>query len=142
MIQRIQSVWLLLAALTSGALFISPLYRYDTAGGEQLLQTTGFYPLLIIAAIMTLLPLAAIFMYKERKRQRGMVIGALFACLGFLGVMWMKTSNIQKEIPAPTGGQYAIPGALLPAVAIIFLMLAIRGINKDEKLVRSMDRLR
>lgn len=148
MIQRIQSVWLFLAALASGGLFISPLYKYDIPGipglGEQahFLTAARFYPLLLIAAVMTLLPLIAIFMFKERKKQKGMAIGALLACIAFIGVMIMRIGHIKQGAPAPTNDQYLIPGALLPVLAIVFLILAMRGIAKDDKLVKSMDRLR
>ncbi|RYZ16889.1 MAG: DUF4293 family protein, partial [Sphingobacteriales bacterium] len=91
MIQRIQSLWLLLASLISGALFISPLYKYDVpglngigSGGTHFLEATKFYPLLIVAAIMTLLPLIAIFLFKERKKQKAMAIAAIFACMSFI----------------------------------------------------------
>ena len=71
-----------------------------------------------------------------------MVLGSLFASVGFVGVMMMRISSIKQGAPAPVNDQYLIPGALLPVLAIVFLILALRGITKDEKLVKSMDRLR
>jgi hypothetical protein len=148
MIQRIQTLWLFLAAFVSGLLFIMPVYKYEipalpgVGNSAQLLQASQFYPLLIIAAVMTLIPLIAIFMYLNRKRQRRMAIISILACISFIGVMMMKINNIKQGTPAPVNEQYVIPGSLLPVLPIIFLIMAIIGINKDEKLVRSMDRLR
>jgi len=148
MIQRIQTLWLLLAALTSALLFVFPIYKYDIPGlpgigtTVQTLQVSQFYPLLIITAVMTLLPFIAVFLFNNRKTQRGMVLGSIFACMGFFSVMMMRIGSLKNQAPTPVNEQYQIPGALLPALAIVFLILALRGIMKDEKLVRSMDRLR
>lgn len=144
MIQRIQSVWLFVAALFSGALFISPLYRYNVADRPevQLLSSANFFPLLLLAAIVTLVPLVTIFMFTNRRRQMRLTLFSILACLSFIGVMLMKISNIHKMNPGLTNDSYVIPGALLPVVSVIFLILAWSGIRKDDKLVKSVDRLR
>jgi uncharacterized membrane protein len=53
----------------------------------------------------------------------------------------MRVSNANNSSSAPTSGSYWI-GSILPVLAIIFLIMAIRAIRNDEKLVKSMDRLR
>jgi hypothetical protein len=54
----------------------------------------------------------------------------------------MHIANFNSQAnPAPTNGGYAF-GSVLPIFSLVFLILAIRGINKDEKLVKSLDRLR
>lgn len=149
MIQRIQSVWLFLAAMVSGSLFMPSmvLYRYTVPGGftggkVESLSTLNFYPLLVVAVVMTLLPLVAIFMFKDRKRQRGMAVLSILACIGFISLMFMKIGNINNKMPAPANQVYGIVGSVVPVAAIIFLILAIKGIRKDEKLIKSLDRLR
>lgn len=149
MIQRIQSVWLFLAAMISGALFMPSmtLYRYIvpsgfTGGQQKTLNTLNHYPLLVVAVVMTVLPLVAIFMFKDRKRQRGMAVLGILACVGFIALMFMKIGSINNATPPPTGQEYGIIGSVIPVVSIIFLVLAIRGIRKDDKLIKSLDRLR
>ena len=147
MIQRIQSIWLFLASMASGLLFMPSvvLYRWATPGlplNENTVTATKFYPLLVIAAVMTLLPLIAIFFFRNRARQRGMAVLSLLACLAFLVVLFMKVSNITSNTIGIINPEYGILGAIAPVVSMVFLVLAIRGIKKDEKVLRSLDRLR
>lgn len=149
MIQRIQSVWLLLAVMINGMLFLPSmsLYRYVvptgiTGGQVKFLSTTNYFPLLIVAAVITLLPLVAIFMFKDRKRQKGMVLLSIIAGVGFIALMIMKIGNLRNGTPPVADDSYSIPGALLPVLSLLFLILAHQGIRKDEKLIKSLDRLR
>jgi glucan phosphoethanolaminetransferase (alkaline phosphatase superfamily) len=148
MIQRIQSVWLFLASMISGLLFLpsTVLYSWGIPGFPmaqlRTLSAISFYPLLVIAAVMVLLPLIAIFMFKDRKRQRGMATMGILAAVSFALVLFMKIGNINNNTPGITGQQYGILGALVPVASIIFLILAIRGIRADEKVLKSYERLR
>jgi len=137
MIQRKQTLWLLLAALFSAGVFYFDLYRYT--GG--VIKVNDHYPSLLIALVMTILPLIDVFMFRNRKRQVGIAFGGIIADIGFISVVLMREGNLSKLTPPPVGGTYWI-GAVLPVISIIFLILAISGMRKDEKLVRSADRLR
>lgn len=144
MIQRIQSVWLFTASFISGALFIFPLYHYtlgntNTAG---LMTTKSEYLLLVLASIMTVLPLVALFMFGNRKRQKGMVWLSILASAGFVIAMLMKIENLKQGIPAATNDNFALPGPIIPLISIVCLLLAFKGIRKDEELIKSVDRLR
>ena len=142
MIQRKQSLWLLVAALLNAGVFIFDLYRADvTVNGiadHKVLRVADHYPPLLIALVMTLLPVVTIFMFSNRKRQVGMSAVSMVGTLSFISMMLMRVKNIS---PAPAAGSYWI-GAVLPVAAVIFIVMAIVGIRKDEKLVRSVDRLR
>ncbi len=146
MIQRIQTVWLLLAALTAAGVFFTDLFRAqiieDTVAVTKNIDATGEFVLLLVAIPMVLLPLVAIFMFRNRKKQRGMVWIGFLVTVGFIALSLMIISNYKND-PAIriTSGSYHI-GSVLPVVSLFFLILAIRGINRDEKLVRSLDRLR
>lgn len=142
MIQRIQSVWLLIASFVCSLLFIMPLYSYTVVGTENLLRANNFYPLLIIDGVMAIYPLLAIFRYKDRKQQKRFAIVAIASCVSFIGVMLMRISSLHSKTPDISNEHYLIPGAIMPVIAIVFDLLAILAINKDEKLVKSMDRLR
>jgi len=150
MIQRIQTLWLFIAALVSALLMLDwytgYVYKADIPQGfgsvVRRLTVTEHFPSLIIAVVMTLLALIAIFMFKNRKQQKGLVIAGIFSCLSFISVNLMRINNFETTTsPAPNHGSYQ-PGSVIPIFVILFFILALRGINKDEKLVKSMDRLR
>ena len=144
MIQRVQSIWLFLAAFVSAALFIFPLYHYTPGGSTTslLLDARNYYPLLLLAALMTILPMINIFMFKNRKRQKSLVWLSILSSAAFIGVMLMKIQDLKNAIPPATNDNFALPGPIVPVIAIVFLFLALSGIRKDEALIKSVDRLR
>lgn len=144
MIQRVQTIWLFLAAFLSGALFIFPLYHYTLAGvtAPIIMGAKNEYLLLLLAALMTLLPLIGIFMFKNRKRQKGLVWLSILSSIAFIAVMLMKIQNLKNATVPATNDNFALPGPIIPVVTIVFLFLALSGIRKDDALVKSVDRLR
>ena len=144
MIQRKQSIWLLIAALLGAGVFVFDIYRYHTMenGADVLkhIQVGNHYPSLLIAIVMTVLPLITIFMYGNRKRQIRMTFAALLAFISFTTISLMRVRHPDFP-PIPSTETYWI-GAVLPSAAAIFLVMAMLAIRKDEKLVRSVDRLR
>ena len=143
MIQRIQSVWLFIASMLSGLLFIFPLFHYRAFTPtlmpvERFEGVRNYLPLLLMAAAITLLPLISIFFFGDRKRQRGFVWLCIVLCVAFIAFMVMRYANISNM----SGLSWSIPGPVFPEASIIFLIMALRGIRHDEKLVKSMDRLR
>lgn len=149
MIQRIQTVWLLLSVLLFGALFIFPVYEYviphtviGGLGSKNFLSAKSDFLLLIPAIFCVLLPAIAVFMFKDRKKQKNMVWLSILAACAFIALMLMQISSIKNGTPPPQSESFSIPGAAIPVLGIVLLFLAKSGINKDEKLVRSMDRLR
>lgn len=134
MIQRIQSVYLALAAILSGAAaFFIPFFR-DGDNLIYLLQMPYFMAAFILSA---LIDFYSIFRYKNRKQQ--ILSGRLniilnFCIFGFLLVKYYKDFAF--------GSQNFGYGLILPLLAVILISMANRGIMRDELLVRSMDRLR
>ena len=145
MIQRKQTLWLFIAALISAGLLYFNLYSahimVNGADTIALLRVNDHYPSLLLAIILIILPVISIFMYGKRKQQRSMTIVSILAAAGFISMLLWRVTSFNKANPTATGGTYGV-GAVLPVLAIIFLILAIRGINKDIKLVKSLDRLR
>lgn len=145
MIQRKQSLWLLFSALLGAGVFFFDLYRGEVKVGEltehKVLRVADHYPSLLIAIVMVALPLVTIFMFRDRKRQMRMTALSIISVLSFLTMMLTRVTGLSKLTPPVTGGSYWI-GAVLPAVSLVFLLLALLGIRSDEKLVRSVDRLR
>ncbi|MBC7829461.1 MAG: DUF4293 domain-containing protein [Chitinophagaceae bacterium] len=141
MIQRIQSIWLLIVALAAFATYTLTLYIGKLSDGtaRPFLLADNFLLVIIIIALGSL-AIVCIFLYKNRKLQfRLSILGVIFS-IGFLFMEYLKVEDFKKTNNILTGS-YQI-GALLPVVMIIFFILAARGIYKDEKLVKSLDRLR
>ncbi|MCD6012619.1 MAG: hypothetical protein K0Q79_2481 [Flavipsychrobacter sp.] len=142
MIQRKQSLWLLIAALLNAGVFLFGVYRYHIMenGVDTLkeVRINDHFPSLLIALVMTLLPLVTIFMFGNRKRQVTMCFVSMLAVCSFITIALSRTRNLNA---LPSSESYWI-GAVLPVASLVFLFMAIMGIRRDEKLVRSVDRLR
>lgn len=144
MIQRIQSIFLLLASGTFGGLFGLPFATGPATKGSFFQD--GIYnildnPFLIVLTVIGLiLSFGSIFLYTNRPLQKrltilsiivSILIPVLAALLVYKEADNIGTSNIDDSL-----------GLYLPILSIILLALAIVFINKDQKLVQSMDRLR
>lgn len=155
MIQRIQSIWLFLAVLVLVLMLFLPIATKEIAGTESGIYTSGLYqtviakpginikiesflPLLITNIAVAVMCLANIFNFRKRKLQKRIAIFTIAAIAGF--AFWC--SVYAKQLPGGIDGASFGIGAFLPAVAILFCILAIFGINKDERLIRSAERLR
>ena len=136
MLQRIQTVYLLLAVITSaGLIFVFSLW--ENSAGEAVYaqdQLIAFGMFLASAA----LALVSIFMFKNRKLQ--FVLGRLNIILNLflLGVFVYWSLTLPGEMDISEKGI----GMFLPIISIVFLVLANKAIKKDEDLVKSVDRLR
>ncbi|MEP7255009.1 MAG: DUF4293 domain-containing protein [Ferruginibacter sp.] len=136
MIQRIQSLWLLLASACAFASFKFPYYSGTNAKGlsPYELNATENILLLITTVIVGGLALFNIFLFKKRTLQlRLCVLGILLeAVLIFL---------YYREVKTFTQGTYSLT-AILHSIIVLAFFLAARSINKDAKLIKDSDRLR
>ncbi|NND06666.1 MAG: DUF4293 domain-containing protein [Saprospiraceae bacterium] len=152
MIQRIQTVYLILAVACMGLLFLSAMsFMSVQAPGAAALQdpllADGIFDvsdhsiLLVLASVAMLLPALIIFLFKNRKLQ--MKLTRISIVLIVLVIALTIILFMQAFSSVPVGTEVTVEfGYLSPVLAIIFLVLALRFIKKDEKLVRSADRLR
>lgn len=147
MIQRIQSVWLLLASASALCMFFLNVLSisFSENGGttDQTFSLFGYsYMLSVLGIVLVLLPLIAIFFFKNRKKQGYYAILGMVLNIGFVAWYLMSVANYTaSHEPAVTSSSYGL-GAFMPVASILFLFLALRGIRKDQKLVKSLDRLR
>jgi hypothetical protein len=145
MIQRIQSVFFLLAAGSFGALFALPIASSPAPATpflEDLVFNVFDQPLLAaIAGIGAALALATIFLFRNRTLQ--VRLGFVVVALAFLlvGISYLQYTNLASAQSAGNGLTLG-PGLFIPGGAMIFGYLATYFVRKDEKVVRSMDRLR
>jgi len=139
MIQRLQSLWLLLAAAFAFLTYRFPFYSGDILDRNNLPHSTKFvasfdFVTLILTALLGVGCIIIIFLYKKRKLQLRLTITALMISILNLVVYFSKMSKfVRGELSFAAILSFAIP---------FFLFLAARGIWKDEKLVKSLDRLR
>ena len=137
MIQRIQTVYLALAFLVTGVLpFLLSLWTLSN-GAVEMFMTNQLY--VVIFGLSTSLSLLSILFYKKRQHQ--FVLGRLNMILNLilLGLFVYRSLNLSGEAVAVS--EKGI-GMFLPIIAIVFLVLANKAIQKDEDLVKSVDRLR
>jgi glucan phosphoethanolaminetransferase (alkaline phosphatase superfamily) len=136
MIQRIQSIWLLLASACAFAGFKFSFYSGNKLNDPLLHELNASSTLLIMLTTIAIgaLALVTIFLFKQRTTQRWLcVLGILLqALLIFL---------YYRETTAFTQGNYALT-AILQALVVLGFVLAIAGINKDSKIIKESDRLR
>ena len=146
MIQRIQTIFLLLAAGALGSLFALPFATTAEPEVKGIFTDSAFdlydnIGLLSLVGLGILAALIAMFSFKSRVRQMrfgyfGVVVSALIPIIAFLYF----TSQIEKmDQTQPTADAL---GIIAPFVALVLFLAANYYIKKDEKLVRSMDRLR
>lgn len=180
MIQRVQSLWLVLAVCCIALCFMFPVAKYQVAMPatgqtaearldlvahdnpdmfDQIQQmapvveysqkTSGFYswPLIVLAALTVAVMLLCIFLFGNRVRQMRIVAVAFLLNVAyvFLLFFWAVDAYGKEFARVMAGSGLEVTwfvGAYAPIVSLVFLILAHRGIKKDEAKVRAADRLR
>lgn len=150
MIQRIQSLYLLIAAILLVATMLCPLavlqigdtiLQYKVCGfynGEHVLFNT--WGLLTFVSLSALLSIITIFLFKKRKLQVALCnINIAVIVVTYITYGVYLNAGLNNLAATFLRIDY---GIALPFVAIILLVLAITRIKKDERLVRSLDRIR
>ncbi len=140
MIQRQQTLWLLLATAAAVLSFMFPF-----ATGEELVEKTTMrrreeliagkdFFILLLTITSVGISTVTIFLFKDRKLQIKL---CLLGLLVSIGILVLYIIGMQKLI-ASTPALWAV----LPVLNIIGFFMAFRNIRKDEKLVKSLDKLR
>ncbi len=146
MIQRIKSVFLLLAAAAAFGLFALPFASTDSAVQASGLFADATYnlqdniALLILFCLAGALALISIFLFNNRKNQ--LLVGRLAIIANVVGLVLALILFMQDFQNLGAVKPEDELGLFLPILFTIFGALALRYISKDEKTVRSMDRLR
>ncbi len=149
MIQRIQTLYLLVVAVMMATLFATEpatLSMNDVIlklGKDMILTPggmgeTGTVLLRVYAASVFLLVLLDIFLFRNRKIQMRLTVFCLLLCLGYyvlMAIYLYSANGLGYEI------HWSMP-VTFPLVSVILLWLAFRSILKDELLIRSIDRVR
>ena len=136
MLQRIQTVYLLIAAIVSlGLIFVFALWQSEEGSAVYAQDQLTIFIMFIASGLLSLI---SVFMFKNRKLQ--FVLGRINIILNFflLGVFVYWSLSLPGEMDISEKGI----GMFLPIISIVFLVLANKAIKKDEDLVKSVDRLR
>ncbi|MCT2409955.1 DUF4293 domain-containing protein [Chryseobacterium antibioticum] len=129
MLQRIQTIWTLLAVLAAVSLFVT----------GQDVDVFGNIPVINISCIALVLAGAlSIFSFKNRKRQILLNTFSIIINVLLIGVLAYWLLNLSGGIQIPEKGIEPV----FPLIAVICLLIANVLIRRDERLVKSVDRLR
>ena len=158
MIQRKQTVFLLLAAVAMALDFVFPIAEFVGSGNYQLtfyiyrvkslvpdvaapFDTMFVAPVTALTGLVILGSLISVFLYKNRLMQAKLVRGLVIFTLGDVALIFFYNIPALEKV-TKTIAAYNYAGITMPLVALVMLILAINGIINDERLVRSADRLR
>ena len=136
MLQRIQTVYLLICFVISGVLPLFISLWPNVTKKEELFTHAILFSILFGSS--ALLAVVSIFSYKKRQNQ--FVINRLNMILNFIiiGLLVYHSLTLSGEAQVSEKGI----GMLLPIFSIVFLALANKAIKRDEDLVKSVDRIR
>jgi hypothetical protein len=158
MIQRIQSLYLAIAAVASVMLFFFPLadyynelhgnfkffiYGLRSMDPEPKVLVSAWFalPLIIFAAVSFLFSVTTIFLYRNRPLQiRINAFNVLVNIVLIMLIFFFYAARIKAL--TMTEPEYEYAGMVMPLITLCFLILSTRSIRKDEALIRSADRLR
>ena len=150
MIQRIQTIYLLVVVALGITLLFMPVVQFvspEDAAELQVFELSalggaplqGIWGLTLTTVLIPLLALVDIFLYRKRILQARLNIFTVMLCLGYYGVLaiyiWLAKMSMGLE-------WHLIPWASIPLVCMILTLMATRAILKDEALVRAADRIR
>ena len=153
MLQRKQTLWMLLALVCAALTFkyafyfgnmkvglngIAPLEvkAVPTLGAGSVSASAGSVLILIVTIIIMVGTLVNIFNFRSRGKQLWITIGLIILSLLNIFLYWKKSG-----VPPFESGNYSV-GILLSLAIPVFLFMAALGIRKDQRLVKSTDRLR
>ena len=137
MLQRIQTVYLLIVAVVSGGL----IFTFDlwTTTNEVVVFAKDELVIFGLFLGSAVLALISIFNYKNRKSQ--FMLGRLNQILNLILLGFFVYRTLTASGEASDVSEKGV-GIFLPVISIVFLILSNRAIKKDEDLVKSVDRLR
>ena len=151
MLQRIQTIYLVLALILTAVCLSMPLgtlVSEATMDGDTVLLNLwmatqngvdySVWPLFAVLLLTCPIAVFAIFAYKQRKLQMKLCVANVVLIL-----IWVALLAFFAFLQ-PADGTVYHPSvfAFFPLVALVFYLLARKGIKHDEKLIRDMDRLR
>jgi len=156
MIQRIQTVFLLVSLISAVLIFFFPIAWYygelntiafylhqlkDSVPDSKPLYNEFFlYPLILLDLSLAGASLYAIMAYRSLTKQLKVIkFGILASIILIAALFFYYADHISKTVQATADYEF---GVFLPLISLVFFLLASRSVQRDIKLIRSVDRLR
>jgi hypothetical protein len=156
MIQRIQTLYLIIASVAISLMFFFPIAGYygdlhtfqfsilgmkNMAPGAEMIFTQYFtLPLVFFVVCILIVTITIILLFKNRKKQLKLIkVDILLNIILIIGIFILYSRVIQSTIEVSESFKAAV---FFPIISLIFIVLSFRSVKKDENLVRSADRLR
>lgn len=142
MIQRFQTLYLLVAALLYAIITFRPLATITLPDNTvQMVEAFDMTGIGIATIVLAVLQVIAIFLYSNRKLQMRFVQVLIVLTVVFGGVLYYSHTVQQSTVSAKAVYSYQL-ATFLPIIILIVQSIAFLRIRADHRLVRSMDRLR
>jgi hypothetical protein len=141
MIQRIQSLWLLLSAFCASLVLMVPVFAGQ--GSDGLVKVFSIRENLLLLLIVTLsiaMPFINIFLFKNRRLQKILIVNNMILAMLTVVTEYFSIDKFKQQFGIAQGNWEL--SAILPFFIILFLVFAFRGIRKDEKLLSEANRMR
>ncbi len=141
MIQRIQSLWLLISAALAAVYVNFPVFKGMLMNSEVVtIRIREHLTLFAVSVIAGLISFVTIFLFKKRKQQKGLILFNALLCSGIFAAQYFIVEERKVEISIAQGDWQLI--ALIPLFMVILLIFSYQNIRSDEKLLSSADRMR
>lgn len=149
MLQRIQTLYLLAVAALMSVLCFVPMVNYTVADQESsIVAFNDFWWVGVLFAISALVAFVVIWLYKNRLAQIRLLCAEIVLLVGSQAFALWYSIGVTRQVAAEAAAQgmatmsSITTPTFFPLVCVILVWLAIRAIWKDERLVRSLDRIR
>lgn len=150
MIQRIQTVYLVISAICIALTFFLSFCTYDISGVDGVFNASGlnftgkfmFFPVIFNVFISVILAFVAIMSFKNRKTQLKLNMINYLSTIVLIVFIFLNFNNIEEGLKLEEENIHYGIGMFLPLTSLACLFLANRAIKSDEKLIKSMDRIR
>ena len=161
MIQRLQSVYLILTIILSGLFLTGNFFGFSgNEGSRFIMNITGIYeirnaihrvsaedivltqkiiPVLLIAVIIPIVSLITLFLFRNRKLQMKAILILIILVILLIGT---SAYYILPFIRPGNGNLIPVFRMFIPVINLVLCIMAYFGVRKDENMVRSYDRLR
>lgn len=162
-IQRWQSLFLLIAAILMAFFSYLPLMQLGSATAEYIISPLGLtmegiatspdsalnaalaqtdysWCTFILSILISLLLLASIFVYKRLRLQKKLCVISCLLIITVYAVVAITVINTDKSLDI--NSYQLMPAAFFPLLSLILTIMAYRNIKKDEKVLSSYDRIR
>ncbi len=152
MLQRKQSIYLFFVFVLAILLYTGPLAFIGAGDGGYFLKHSGVtdlsgermdvatWPLTVMITVSAVLSFLTIFSYMKRPRQMRLTLFLMFFNLGLIGVAFYYVMYVMHNYG---GDQFIFQWrVVIPPIMLVLLILAFRGIRRDELLVKAYDRVR